>query len=94
MDAELLEKSKQVFAGGYIAEVVIWKVPTPVLGSSHLFKYRLYFGSGGIRIIGYDNERRKGDHKHIDGHEFPNKFNSLDDLVTEFWTQVHERILK
>ena len=94
MDAELLEKSKQVFPGGYVAEVVIWKVPEPVLGSSHSFKYRLYFGGGGIRMIGYDNERGKGDHRHSDGRELPYIFTSLDNLLTEFWTQVRERMFK
>lgn len=94
MDAELLEKSKQIFAGGYVAEVVIWKVPMPVPGSSHSFKYRLYFGRGGTRIVGYDNERGKGDHKHIDGRELPYPFTNIESLLVEFWTEVHERILK
>ena len=94
MEAELIEKSKQVFADGYIAEIVIWRVPAPVPGSSHSFKYRLYFGKSGTRIVGYDNERGKGDHMHIDGREMPYTFSSLDNLMTEFWTEVHRRIFK
>jgi Family of unknown function (DUF6516) len=94
MDAELLEKSKQVFPGGYVAEIVVWRVPVPVPGSSHSFKYRLYFGKGGIRIVGYDNERGKGDHRHIDGRELPYTFTSLNNLLAEFWTEVHGRMFK
>jgi hypothetical protein len=50
---------------GAIIEMVIWKVPQSVEGSHHGFKYRLYFGKGGRRFVGYDNERGKGDHRHI-----------------------------
>jgi uncharacterized protein with HEPN domain len=39
---------------------VIWRVPTPVKGSTHHYKYRLFYGHPGKRIVGYDNERLKG----------------------------------
>ncbi len=71
MEAILLERSKQVFPDGSIVEIVIWKVPEPVPGSAHLFKYRLYYGRKGERIVGFDNERGKGDHCHLDGQEHP-----------------------
>ncbi|HEX9877116.1 MAG TPA: DUF6516 family protein [Gammaproteobacteria bacterium] len=47
--------------------MVIWKVPKPVEGSLHPYKYRLFFGRPGERIVGYDNERSKGDHRHSGG---------------------------
>ena len=47
----------------------IWKVPSPVQGSAHELKYRLFYGYPGRRLVCYDNERGKGDHRHIDGRE-------------------------
>ena len=63
-----------VFPDGSIVEMVIWKLPRPVAGSAHSYKYRLFFGRNGMRLVGYDNERGKGDHRHLDGHEIPYAF--------------------
>jgi hypothetical protein len=60
ISAALIERSKLVFPDGSIMEIVIWKVPEPVPGSAHLFKYRLFYGRNGNRIVGFDNERGKG----------------------------------
>jgi hypothetical protein len=64
MKATLLFRTRQRFDDGAILEAVIWRVPEPVPGSKHRFKYRLYYGHPGQRAIGYDNERGKGDHRH------------------------------
>jgi hypothetical protein len=71
ISAALIERSKLVFPDGLIMEIVIWKVPEPVPGSAHLFKYRLFYGRNGNRIVGLDNERGKGDYCHLDGMEYP-----------------------
>ena len=39
-------------------------------------------------MVGYDNERGKGDHCHIDGVEYPYVFKILDDLTADFWAQI------
>ncbi len=91
MKAELLLRSKEVLSNGSILELVIWKLPKPVAGCSHSFKYRLYFGFPGQRIVGYDNERPKGDHCHIDGSEHPYKFVDVDQLVADFLAAVRKR---
>lgn len=57
MKARLLHRDRFDFDDGTTVEMVIWSVPTPVAGSSHGYKYRLYFGRPGERLIGYDNER-------------------------------------
>jgi hypothetical protein len=44
MRAVLLLRSKEVFADGAILEMVLWRLPQPVAGSRHLYKYRLYYG--------------------------------------------------
>jgi hypothetical protein len=92
MDAVLIEQAKQRFEDGNILEIVIWKVPSPVPGSNHLFKYRLYFGRMGKRIVGFDNERGKGDHFHLDGVEFPYQFSTTGNLLQDFRREVLKRI--
>lgn len=60
MKAKRILKDRTVYEGGYIQEMVIWEVPQPVAGSEHLYKYRLFFGLPGERIVGYDNEHPQG----------------------------------
>jgi hypothetical protein len=64
MEARQIHYRKVRLRDGAIVEEVIWKLPRPVLGSLHQYKYRLFFGIAGKRLIGYDNERGKGDHRH------------------------------
>jgi hypothetical protein len=45
---------------GAIVEMSIWRVPSSVVGSAHVFKYSLFYGKSGQRIVGYDNERARG----------------------------------
>ena len=92
MKAELLHQEKRVLPDGSIVEMVIWKVPAPLLGSSHSYKYRLYFGRQGRRIVGFDNERGKGDHCHLDGVETTYAFTSVDALVRDFLAEVFRRM--
>lgn len=87
MKAIPVHKSKQQYAGG-VVEIVIWRVPEPVPPSEHPFKYRLVYIVGGKRVVGYDNERGKGDHKHVAGHEKPYHFTDVDKLFADFWRDV------
>ena len=91
MKAELLLKSKEVLSDGAILEMVIWKLPEPVLGSKHSYKYRLYYGKPGVRIVGFDNERPKGDHCHLEGNETAYDFTDVDQLVSDFLAAVRNR---
>ena len=47
MKAELIFRDKILYDDGYIQEMVIWKVPEPVVGSQHHYKYSLFFGRAG-----------------------------------------------
>ncbi len=91
MKAEPLLRSKEVLSDGAIVEMVIWQLPKPVLGCSHSYKYRLYYGKCGIRIVGFDNERPKGDHCHLDKVEKIYEFVNVDQLVEDFITAVRKR---
>lgn len=84
MTATLLEKSRTIVADDAFIEVVLWKLPAPVPGSHHLFKYRLALVLHGECILRYDNERGKGDHRHIGTQEEPFDFTTLEDLFDAF----------
>lgn len=90
MDAILVFEEKIDLASGHISEIVIWRVPEPVPGSVHYFKYRLFFGTPGHRLIGYDNERGKGDHKHLGEVETPYAFTGVAALIRDFRKDVAE----
>ena len=88
-EAELVLRSRNVYRGG-VVEMVVWKVPLPVLASTHRFKYRLVFVRDGRRLVGYDNERGKGDHKHISGRELRYRFVDIDTLMSDFLRDVEK----
>jgi hypothetical protein len=66
--------------------VKLWLLP--VTGSAHRFKYSLFYGYPGRRAVAYDNERGKGDHRHLDAMETPYMFQSLDKLLADFEADV------
>ena len=59
--------------------------------STHGYKYRAAYVVGGERVIGFDNERGKGDHCHIDGHEADYTFNGPEHLVEDFIAAIDAR---
>lgn len=89
INAELLYREKRRYAGGII-ELVVWRVPEPIPPSEHPFKYRLVFVRDGERVVGYDNERGKGDHKHVGKTEVSYTFVNEDQLFEDFWQDVKE----
>ena len=91
MDAVLLERSKTVLPDGAIVEIVLWQVPEPVSGSKHRYKYRLFYGRNGRRIVGFDNERGKGDHCHLDGAERAYTFTTIAALLKDFQAEIAKR---
>jgi hypothetical protein len=90
MPAVLLHRERLDLDDGAVVEMVLWQTPEPVMGSRHRYKYRLYYGRAGRRIVGYDNERGKGDHRHIRGREEPYRFTTVDNLVSDFLADVAE----
>ncbi len=87
--ARLLVHRKRYFDDGAIAELKLWLLPgPPVPGSAHPFKYSLFYGYPGRRVIAYDNERGKGDHRHRDAIEERYVFQDLDKLLADFAADV------
>ena len=90
-EATLILRTRDAFAGGVI-EIVVWAVPEPVPPSDHGFKYRLAFARHGKRVVGYDNERGKGDHRHIGPAEKPYRFVDVPTLLADFMRDVEASI--
>lgn len=75
---------------GAIVEMTIWEVPEPVPGSVHRLKYSLFYGYRGRRVVSYDNERGKGDHRHRGDLEEPYIFTTVEQLVADFLSDVRK----
>lgn len=88
MKAELITRFKDVAEDGGVVELVVWRVPQPVPPSAHGFKYRAAYVVRGQRVVGFDNERGKGDHCHIGGQQRPYRFTTVERLVEDFIAAV------
>ena len=88
MQARLIFRNKKRLASGAIVEEVVWKLPYPESDRPHGYKYRLAYVRAGKRVVGYDNERGKGDHRHRRGREERYRFISLDRLLADFRADV------
>jgi len=90
MNATLLLNERHILSDNAFVEMVVWRVPSPLSGSAHSFKYRLAFIVGGLCVLRYDDEAGKGDHKHIGEKELPYRFTTPQDLLDDFWKDVDE----
>jgi hypothetical protein len=88
MNAELMVKERHIISEDAFVEMVVWRLPSSVEGSQHRFKYRLAFVVRGRCVLRYDNERGKGDHKHIGNNKIPYTFTSPQTLLDDFWHDV------
>jgi hypothetical protein len=88
MKATPLASRRISVADGVFAEIVLWRVPQPVRGSTHPFKYRLALVADGVCVLRYDNEAGKGDHRHRGDNEAPYRFLEVDALLADFESDV------
>lgn len=88
MKAVLAYYDKQVLPDGAIVEMKIWQLANPVSGSRHRLKYSLFYGMPGKRLVGYDNERGKGDHRHVEDRQEQYRFRTVEKLVFDFLADV------
>ncbi len=86
--AELIFRDKYIYVDGAIREMIIWKLPETDAERPHGLKYSLFYGYPGSRLIGYDNELGKGDHRHYQDREEVYNFSSVEQLVTDFETDI------
>jgi len=88
MKADLLIDELVNVGDRAFAALRLWRVPTPVPGSAHPFKYRLAFVVDGVCVLRYDNESGKGDHKHLGDTETAYVFTSPRELLADFWHDI------
>ncbi len=88
MAAELLIDERHALDARSFVEIVVWRLPRPVRGSLHLFKYRLALVVDGICVMRYDNEAGKGGHRHLPNGESHYNFVDTDTLLEDFWRDV------
>jgi len=82
---------KRLFPEGDIMEIRIWKVPKSKdfpEGVKYSMVYIKVDENGAKRILGYDNERGKGHHKHYFDKEEKIEFEGWNGLVRRFKEDV------
>lgn len=84
MKATLVAHRRIVYARNAFAELILWRVPTPVTGSTHEYKYRLAYVVDGLCVVRYDNEFGKGDHRHFGEAESRYSFTTPEALFAAF----------
>ena len=86
--AEKILEERREFDDGALIVIWVWLVPEPVPPSPHRFKYSFFYGRPGERLVLFDNERSKGDHKHIREVESSYRFVSVEKLMEDFLSAV------
>ena len=84
MKAVELLQTRIAFSETAFADLVLWRVPEPVPGSAHEFKYRLAYVADGVCVVRYDNEAGKGDHRHFGEKESNYTFQTPEKLIADF----------
>ena len=79
---------KRINPDGTIIDIKIWRLPKPSPERPHSLKYSLFYGRAGERIIGYDNETGKGDHRHYRALEMDYRFTGLDKMMADFFDDI------
>lgn len=92
MPAEPLLDERHVLSESAFVELVIWRVPSPVRGSRHEYRYRLALVVDGECVLRYDNEAGKGDHRHLRDKEHEYRFTNAEQLLVDFWSDVEETL--
>lgn len=90
VSAILIQNRRLHLRDGTIIQIRIWKLPAKTDERPHGLKYSLFYGRPGERIVGYDNERGKGDHRHYRDHEEPYAFTTMEKLIVDFWDDVRK----
>jgi hypothetical protein len=88
--AILIESQKLVLDDGAIIQIKIWRLPAATRERPHRLKYSLFYGRPGERIVGYDNELGKGDHRHYRDREEPYRLSNYETLIRDFMNDVRK----
>lgn len=84
---ELMNTRIQIADNAFVT-IRILQVDPEILGSNHQYKYSLAYIVDGVCVMRYDNERGKGDHKHIGEQEYPVIFTTIQNLIASFHADI------
>jgi hypothetical protein len=88
--ASIVYHDKAALPDGGVVEMKIWALPQATSERPHGLKYSLYYGRDGVRIVGYDNESGKGDHRHLREREEAYRFTTVERLIADFLADVEK----
>jgi desulfoferrodoxin (superoxide reductase-like protein) len=88
MKATPLMNERQALDEESFVAIRVWRVPHPVRGSEHVFKYSLVLIVRDECVVRYDNEAGKGDHRHLGNREDAYSFSTPEQLIADFWADV------
>ena len=88
MKAVELFRRRIVYSESSFAELILWRVPKPLAGSNHGFKYRLAYVVDGECVLRFDNEAGKGDHRHFGGEKGHYAFSTPKKLIVDFQRDI------
>ena len=88
MEAVELICTRIAYSESAFAELVLWRLPVPIEGALHGFKYRLAYIVRGECVLRYDNEAGKGDHRHFGEKESAYVFTTPEQLVADFQNDI------
>ena len=88
MKAVELLRARIAYSEWSFAELVLWRLPKPLEGSLHGFKYSLAYIVRGECVLRYDNEVGKGDHRHFGGKESAYLFTTPEQLIADFQNDI------
>lgn len=90
--ATLILSRKLFRSDGAIIQIRVWRLPAESDERPHGLKYSLFYGRAGERIIGYDNDAGKGDHRHYRDREEPYRFTNLEKMIRDFEEDIRREI--
>ena len=85
---ELMNRRIQI-ADNAFASIRILEVDPAILGIQNQYKYSMAYIVAGECVMRYDNERGKGDHKHIHDREYPVTFTTIENLIASFQADIN-----
>jgi hypothetical protein len=88
MRAVALIRRRVVMAQDAFADIAVWRLSHPVPHPGHGYTYRLAYVVAGECVLRYDNERGKGDHRHVGDVETRYVFSTPEQLMADFSADI------
>ena len=85
--SELIFHEKRTLSEKELVEIKIWKIPKSK-DFPDMVKYSFAYIKNKERILGYDNERGKGHHRHYKDEETKMEFKDPETLLEQFKKEI------